>query len=100
MGKYGFGLRCHCTSLVPCPSFYRYYSFNSGLGETVSFKPGTLSRDDVLPIAHELASSWKMVGRVLDVPDAEINRIEANESEVSEKCCSKWNCLLCIVITV
>ena len=97
-GSYGFGLLCHCTSLVPCPSFYRYYSFNSGLDESVSFKPGTISQDDVLPIAHELGSSWKMVGRVLNVPDAEINKIEENESDVSEKCCSKCDCVLCIVI--
>ncbi|XP_015748513.1 PREDICTED: uncharacterized protein LOC107328287 isoform X2 [Acropora digitifera] len=53
--------------------------------ESVSFKPGTLSRDDVLLLAHELGSSWKMVGRVLNVQDSVINEIEANESKVSEK---------------
>ena len=73
-------------------------TLNSGLDESVSFKPGTLSRDDGLRLAHELGTSWKMVGRVLNVPDAFINKIEANESEVSEKCWSKCNCVVCTVI--
>ncbi|XP_074621197.1 uncharacterized protein LOC141879796 isoform X2 [Acropora palmata] len=47
---------------------------------------GALSQDDVLGIAHELSSSWKMFGRVLNVPDAVIDQIEADESKVSEKC--------------
>ncbi|XP_074621215.1 uncharacterized protein LOC141879799 isoform X2 [Acropora palmata] len=66
------------------PGTLRYQS----LDESVSFKPGALSQDDVLGIAHELGSSWKMVGRVLNVPDAVIDQIEANKSEVSEKCYS------------
>ena len=81
-------LDCHCTSLVPRPSFYRYFAFNSGI----------LSRDDFPLIAHELASSWKMVGRVLNVPDAEINIIEANEFKVDEKCYGKYICVVCTVI--
>ena len=76
--------------------FYRYYSFNSGLDESVSFKPGALSQDDVLGIAHELSSSWKIVGRVLNVPDAVIDQIQADESTVSEKCYSKCNRVGCI----
>ena len=75
---------------------YRYYSFNSGLDESVSFKPGALSQDDVLGIAHELSSSWKIVGRVLNVPDAVIDQIQADESTVSEKCYSKCSCVGCI----
>ena len=62
----------------------------------MSFKPGTLSQDDVLGIAHELSSSWKMVGRVLNVPDTVIDQIEADESKVSEKCYSKCNCVVCM----
>ena len=81
-------LDCHCTSLVPRPSFYRYFAFNSGI----------LSRDDFLLIAHELGSSWKMVGRVLNVPDAAINKIEADEFKVDEKCYGKYICVVCIVI--
>ena len=73
-------------------------TFNSDLDESVSFKPGTLSRDDVVLIAHELRSSWKIVGRVLNVPDAVINEIDANESEVYGKCYSKCNCVVCTVI--
>ena len=60
----------HCTSFVPPTSFDRYYSFNSDFHESVSFKPGTVSIDDVPLIAHELGPSWKTVGRVLNVPDA------------------------------
>ena len=71
--------------------FYGYYTFNSCLDESVV-------DDDVLLIAHELGSSWKMVGRALKVPDHEIDRIEANESEVSEKGYCKCNCVVCIVI--
>ena len=91
-------LDCYCTSVVRCPCFYRYYSFNSGLDESVSFKPGTLSEDDVLLIAHELGPSWKMFGRVLKVPDTVIDQIEADESKVSDKCYSKCNCVVCIVV--
>ena len=69
-------------------------ALNSGLDESISFKPGTLSRDDVLHFAYELGSSWKMVGRVLNVPDAVINEIEANESEVFKKCYRKCNCVV------
>ncbi|XP_067016909.1 protein NLRC3-like isoform X2 [Acropora muricata] len=58
----------------------------AGLDESVSFKPGTLSEEDVLIIAHELGPSWKMFGRVLKVQKAEIDRIDVNESDVTEKC--------------
>ena len=64
----------------------------------MSFKPGTVSKDDVLLIAHKLGPSWKMFGRVLNVPDAEIDQIEANKSEVLEKCYCKCNCVVCLVI--
>ena len=91
-------LDCYCTSLVPRPSFYRYFTFNSGLDESGSFNLGILSRDDVLLTAHELGSSWKMVGRVLNVPDAVINKIQADEFEVDEKGYGKYNCVVCIVM--
>ncbi|XP_015775395.1 PREDICTED: uncharacterized protein LOC107353578 isoform X3 [Acropora digitifera] len=68
--------------------FFGSQLFAQGLDESVSFKPGALSQDDVLGIAHELSSSWKIVGRVLNVPDAVIDQIQANESTVSEKCYS------------
>ena len=66
----------------------------------MSFKPGSLSQDDVLRIAHELGSSWKMVGRVLNVPDDVIELIQVDEPEVSEQCYRKCNCVVCVVITV
>ena len=62
-------------------------------------KPGTLSEDDVLLIAHELGPSWKKVALVLKVPYAEINEIEADETKVFERCHGKYNnCVVCIVI--
>ena len=93
-----FGNDCHCTSFVPPTSFDRYYSFNSDFDESVSFKPGTVSIDDVPLIAHELGPSWKTVGRVLNVPDAVIDQIEADEFEVFDKCYSKCNCVVFRVI--
>ena len=92
-------LRYHCTSLVPFLSFYRYFSFNSDPDTVESFHSGTLSEDDVLLIAHELGPSWKMVGRVLNVPNAVIDQIEANKSEDSDKCSSKCDCLVSWVNT-
>ncbi|XP_067016917.1 protein NLRC3-like isoform X2 [Acropora muricata] len=65
----------------------------AGLDESVSFKPGTLSGEDVLNIARELGPLWKMFGRVLKVPDAEIDQIEADEAKVSEKCYSLSLCV-------
>ncbi|XP_044171363.1 uncharacterized protein LOC114948882 [Acropora millepora] len=52
---------------------------------------GALSQDDVLGIAHELSSSWKSVGRVLNVPDAVIDQIDADEPKISDKCYSKYS---------
>ena len=93
-GSYGFGLRCHCTSPLPCPSFYSYFFFNSDPNEVESFDSRTLSKDDVHLIAHELGPSRKMVGRVLNVPDAVIDQIEANKSKDSDKCYRKCDCLV------
>ncbi|XP_015754489.1 PREDICTED: uncharacterized protein LOC107334100 [Acropora digitifera] len=56
------------------------------LAESVSFRPETVSEDDVLLIAHELGPLWKKIGLVLKVPKAVISQIEANKSEVFEKC--------------
>ena len=79
--------------------FYRYFSFNSDPDTVESLDPGTLSEDDVRLIAHELGPSWKMVGRVLNVPDAVIDQIEANKSKDSDKCYSKRDCLVSWVNT-
>ena len=88
----------HCTTFVPPTSFDRYYSCNSDFDESESFKPGTISRDDVLLIARELGPSWKTVGRVLNVPDSVIDVIEADELEIFDKCYSKCNCVVFRVI--
>ena len=61
------------------------------MDESVSFKPETVSEDDVVLIAHELGPLWKKVGLALEVPKAVIDHIEANKSEVSDKCYSKCN---------
>lgn len=91
-------LDCCCTRVVPRPSFYRYYSFNSGSDESVLFKPGTVSKDDILLIAYELGPSWKMFGRVLKVPDAVIDQIEEDYSNARERSYSKCNCVVFVVI--
>ena len=57
----------------------------------MSLRPETVSEDDVLLIAHELGSLWKRIGLVLKVPKAVISQIEANKSEVFEKCHSRCN---------
>ena len=64
----------------------------------MSFKPGTLSQDDVLLIAHELGPSWKKVALALKVPYADINEIEESETKIFERCFGKYNCVACIVI--
>ncbi|XP_044169044.1 nucleotide-binding oligomerization domain-containing protein 2-like, partial [Acropora millepora] len=56
------------------------------IDESVSFKPGTFSEDDFLGLAHELGPLWKKVGLALKVPRPVISQIEANKSEVSDKC--------------
>ena len=60
----------------------------------MSFRPETVSEDDVLLIAYELGPLWKKVGLALKVPRAEISQIEANKSEVFEKCHSTCNCVV------
>ena len=60
----------------------------------MSFKPGTVSEDDVILIAHELGPLWEKVGLALKVPKAVISQIEANNSEVFNKCHSKCNCVV------
>ena len=86
------------TVNVPCPAFYRYFSFNAGEDESSSFETGMPSRDDILLIAYGLGASWKMVGRVLDVPDAVIDQIEVDESKVFDRSYSKCNCVVFVVI--
>ena len=82
--------------LWTCPSFYRYFSYNSDPDEVESFDFGTVSEDDVLLIAHELGPLWKKVGLVLRVPKAVIDQIEANKSDITEKCYCKCNCLVIV----
>ncbi|XP_068754021.1 THO complex subunit 1-like isoform X2 [Montipora capricornis] len=56
------------------------------LDQSFSYKSGTPSRDDVLLIAHELGTKWKMLGRVLDVSEPVLEQIEKDNDELSERC--------------
>ncbi|XP_068718549.1 uncharacterized protein [Montipora capricornis] len=58
------------------------------LDPNFSFKTGIPLSDDVLLIANELGSSWKMVGRALNVPDGVLEQIEEDEPKLFEKCYS------------
>ena len=53
-----------------------------------SSKTGTPSTDDLLLIAFELGFSWKMLGRILKVPDPVLEQIEADNPHLSERCYS------------
>lgn len=56
-------------------------------------KTGTPSTDDLLLLAFELGSSWKMLGRTLSLPEAVLEQIEEDNPKLIEKCCRvliKW----------
>ncbi|XP_068753968.1 uncharacterized protein [Montipora capricornis] len=56
------------------------------LDPSFSCKSGIPSRDDLLLIAHELGTKWKMLGRVLKVPDPVVEQIKKDNDELSERC--------------
>ena len=47
---------------------------------------GTPSTDDLLLLAFELGSSWKMLGRTLSLPEAVLEQIEEDNPKLDEKC--------------
>ena len=51
-------------------------------------KTGTPSTDDLLLVAFELGASWKMLGRILGVPEPVLEQIEADNPRLSERCFS------------
>ena len=53
-------------------------------------KTGTPSSDDLLLVAHELGTSWKMLGRTLGLPEAVLEQIEEDKPKLFEKCYSKY----------
>jgi len=51
-----------------------------------SFKTGIPSTDNLLLVASELGDSWKMLGRVLEIPEHMLENIEADNPKQSERC--------------
>ena len=51
---------------------------------------GTPSTDDLLLLAFELGSSWKMLGRTLSLPEAVLEQIEEDNPKLNEKCFSMF----------
>ena len=53
----------------------------------MSSKTGTPSTDvDLLLLAYELGTSWKMLGRALDLPKPVLEQIEEDKPDLFEKC--------------
>ena len=52
----------------------------------LSLKRGMLSLDDLLLVAHELGTSWKMLGRALGLQPFKLDHIEEDERKLVEKC--------------
>ena len=59
------------------------------LNQPSSSKTGTPTTDDLLLVAHELGTSWKMLGRTLKISEPELENIEAdNPWNQRERCYS------------
>ena len=56
------------------------------MDEHLSLKCGTPTTDDLLLVACELGSSWKMLGRALDLPEHVLEQIEEDERKLFDKC--------------
>jgi len=52
----------------------------------LSLKGGTLTSDDLLLVAHELGTSWKMLGRALGLQPFTLDHIEEDERKLVERC--------------
>ena len=55
------------------------------LTDFASLKCGKPSTDDLLLIAYDLGSSWKMFGRVLNLDKPQLEQIEEDERKLIEK---------------
>ena len=55
------------------------------LTEFASLKCGEPSTDDLLLIAYDLGSSWKMFGRALNLDKPQLEQIEEDERKLIEK---------------
>ena len=56
------------------------------MDRTLSFKSGVPSSSDLLLVASGLGSSWKMLGRILCLPESVLEQIEEEERHLAEKC--------------
>ena len=56
------------------------------MDRTLSFKSGVPSSSDLLLVASELGSSWKMLGRILCLSEPVLEQIEEDERHLTEKC--------------
>lgn len=52
----------------------------------MSFKSGVPSSSDILLVASELGKSWKMLGRILCLPNPVLEQIEEDEHHLPERC--------------
>ena len=59
---------------------------NSIVLDQQSCKTGTPSIDDLLLLAFELGTSWKMLGRALALPEPVLEQIEVDNPKLSERC--------------
>lgn len=59
---------------------------SAAVDRSLSLKGGTLSSDDLLLVAHELGTSWEMLGRALGLQPSELVHIEEDERKLVEKC--------------
>ena len=60
----------------------------------MSPKSGKPSSDDLLLVAFELGTSWKMLGRALGLPEPVLEQIEEDEHNLFDKCFSKYELLI------
>ena len=60
------------------------------MDRTLSFKSGVPSSSDLLLVASELGSSWKMLGRILFLPEPVLEQIEEDERHLTEKCYGEY----------
>lgn len=64
-------------------------STSIAVNQPSSSKTGTPTTDDLLRVAHELGTSWKMLGRTLKIPEPELEHIEVdNPQDQFERCYS------------
>ena len=83
------------ASAFHVPEEVNLFEVTIKFGRVFLFVRGILSKHSQFPlIAHELGPLWKTADRVLKVPDAVIDNIEADGFEVFDRYISKCNCVV------